>query len=43
MTEDDTTMIEAPTRRDTVKYGGAVVGGASVVLVSLSLIFNCLR
>jgi iron complex transport system substrate-binding protein len=27
MSEDDTTTIEAPTRRDTIKYGGAVVGG----------------
>jgi len=24
---DDTTMTEAPTRRDTIKYGGAVVDG----------------
>jgi iron complex transport system substrate-binding protein len=27
MSDDDTTTTEAPTRRDTIKYGGAVVGG----------------
>lgn len=27
MSEDDTNTTEAPTRRDTIKYGGAVVGG----------------
>ena len=27
MSDNDTNTTEAPTRRDTIKYGGAVVGG----------------
>jgi iron complex transport system substrate-binding protein len=27
ISEDDTDTTEAPTRRDTIKYGGAIVGG----------------
>ena len=30
MSDDDTDTTGAPTRRDYVKYGGAVVGGALV-------------